>query len=350
MNDDPIGPAVAAHRENKYEQFRERSQPPPVLARVLRGELLESEHRGHVVITDRRGSILFQAGDPDTRVFVRSAAKPIQSLPLIEDDLERRFGLDGHELALTCASHNGEPIHVEAGRALLRKMRIPLQALQCGKHRPLGVDLGSVQETSSYDVLQNNCSGKHIGMLGACRYHGWPVENYLARDHPQQARILDRISEFGELNRNEIAVCIDGCSAPAFNLPLRSAAISYAKLAENEFPANRCFDLISAHPEMIGGARRFDTDLMCAFGGRIVAKVGAEGVQCLSIRGKPNVGIALKVSDGSGRAVSAIVLALLRSLGFATESELDRIRAYANPELHNHRGLQVGRIECCFPF
>ncbi len=349
MNDNPISSTVVPQR-SKHALMDGGRQPPPILARVLRGSLVESEHRGCLVIADPHGRILFQAGDPDVRVFVRSAAKPIQSLPLIEDDLARRFDLQEHELALTCASHNGEPMHVEAARALLKKMKIPIEALQCGKHRPLGVDLGCVPEVARYDVLQNNCSGKHIGMLGACRHQGWPMENYLAGDHPHQSRILDRVSEFGSINRDDIGVDLDGCGAPAFNLPLRSAAVSYAKLAENAFPANRCFDLMSFNPRIIGGSKRFDSDLMGAFEGRIMAKVGAEGVQCLAIRGKPSVGVALKVSDGSGRCISAIVLALLGSLGFATESELDRLRDYCNPAVRNHRGLVVGRIECCYPF
>ena len=168
-----------------------------LLASVFRGGNIESEHFGHVVIVDAHGKIIFSLGNADQIVHMRSSAKPFQALPALRDGVGAHFKFTRQELALACASHNGEPQHREIAATILRKIGLDESHLQCGIHRPIGVDLAAVDETPPFSVLQNNCSGKHSVMLAACVKNGWPVENYLDPAHPHQLRILATIAERG---------------------------------------------------------------------------------------------------------------------------------------------------------
>lgn len=318
----------------------------PILAKVYRGDRVESEHYGHAVIADRNGKIVYQFGDPTTRVYLRSAAKPVQAVPLVEDNLAEKFGFTNKEMALACASHNGENFHVGAAQSMLQKIGLTKNHLQCGVHRPLGVDLGCVTETSRYDVLQNNCSGKHSGMLAACVLNNWPVENYLDPNHPHQQRIKARISENSDLPEKEIGVGIDGCSAPVFNLPLQNLATLYARLADKTTSGNQCFQFMSQNPEMVAGTKRFDTTFMNAMNGKAIAKIGAEGLECVAIDTSEPLGLAVKISDGNNRAAPPVVLALLKRLELISDTELQNMQEYVTPEIRNHYGILVGRVFC----
>ncbi len=207
-----------------------------------------------------------------------------------------------------------------------------------------------VPENAPYDVLQNNCSGKHAGMLAACRHHGWPIESYLEPGHPHQQRILQTIAEYSGLAPSEIGVDVDGCSAPVFNLPLRALARMYARFARREKGADLLFRCMSTHPEMVAGSGRFDTAVMQAFRGRLVAKIGAEGLQCFAVCRPRPLGIAIKIEDGNSRAMPPVALRLLLHLGLAEEVVLSKLREFAAPTLRNHRGLLVGHIDCPLDF
>lgn len=317
---------------------------PPVLARVLRSNRLESEHRGHIAVVDAAGKLLFSAGDPRIPVYLRSAAKPFQALPLLEDHLDTAFGFSEAELALACASHNGEKMHVDAAQAMLDKLDLPASLLRCGIHRPLGVELNCVDEDGNYNVLQNNCSGKHCGMLASCKWHGWPYENYIDPAHAHQQRILGTIAKYAGVAEAEIGIGIDGCSVPVFNLPLDRVAWMYARLATDSGSAARVFHLMSSYPELVAGTRRFDTAMMLAMPGRIIAKTGAEGLECLALRQPQAIGIAIKIADGNNRAVPPVVLKLLQHLNCISPEELHTLSAYEEPRLFNHRKVCVGRI------
>ncbi|MFQ5709589.1 MAG: asparaginase, partial [bacterium] len=272
-----------------------------VVAKVVRNGRVESVHRGHVAVVDAHGNLLASAGDPTCRTYMRSAAKPFQFMPLLVDGLDRVYHFTSKELAIMISSHNGEPLHVQAVASILKKADLSPNHLRCGFHLPLhkaSADDFLKQETAP-SPLFNNCSGKHAGMLVMSRHHGWPLESYLDPAHPVQVRIKETIARFSVLDEQDIEVGVDGCSAPVFYLPVSNMARMFANLSAGQEEATaRVFDLMAGHPEMIAGTGRFDTDLMRVTKGRMVSKVGAEGIRCVGMRGKPPLGIALKVEDG----------------------------------------------------
>jgi len=321
---------------------------PALLANVTRGESIESQHFGHVVVADAEGRIIFALGDPRCVTYIRSAAKPFQAMPLFEDAVPEIFGFRDDETAVIMSSHNGEPKHVDAVTSILRKIGRSPQDLQCGVHPPLGAAV--IQEMrrrgEKPGVLHNNCSGKHAGMLAACVNRGWSVENYLDPNHPHQQRILQSIARWAWMPANDIGVGVDGCSAPVFAMPLFNMARMYATLVSaEETTAQRIVKIMTSAPDMIAGEERFDTDLMRATSGRLLAKIGAEGIQCLGVTSGQRVGMALKMSDGSTRAVSAVALAVLHKLGLILDAEYEQLALYHRAPIRNHRQIETGFVE-----
>jgi L-asparaginase II len=321
---------------------------PALLANVTRGGGVESQHFGHVVAVEAEGRILFALGDPRFVTYIRSAAKPFQAMPLYDDAVPEVFGFRDDEMAVIMSSHNGEPKHVDAVTSILRKIGRTPQDLQCGIHPPLGASV--IQDLrrrgEKPGVLHNNCSGKHAGMLAACVNRGWPVENYLDLNHPHQQRILQAIARWAWMPANGIGVGIDGCSAPVFAMPLFNMARMYATLVSSEeTTARRIVQTMAAAPDMIAGEERFDTDIMRVTNGRVIAKIGAEGIQCLGVTGGQRLGMALKMSDGSHRAVSSVALAVLHKLGLISDAEYQQLAAYHRVPIRNHRHIETGFVE-----
>ena len=328
-----------------------------LLTILMRADRIECVHRGRLAVATTAGP-LFTAGDADAPTYPRSALKPFQALPLLEDDLDRTLGLDAREVTLTCASHGGDERHVEVAASLLKKGGFEPSALLCGKHPPVDDAAARrlVAQGREFTVLHHNCSGKHAGMLIQARHAKAPTESYVDPDHPIQRRIRARIAEFAGLSPDAIGVAIDGCSAPAFSLPLAALARAMARFADpREFAApiagaaRRLFDATVAEPHYLSGRRRFDHAVMKAGGKRVFCKSGAEGVVALAIRppraGLPALGIAIKVDDGSARGHHLPALALLRWLGFEPPAAPEELASSVDPVLRNHRGLEVGRVE-----
>jgi len=327
----------------------------PILVLLERAGLVESLHRGAIAVAtpDR---LLFSAGDVTSPVFPRSALKPFQALPLLEQRLDRQLGLSAREVALTAASHSGDDAHVEAAAELLRKGSIAADALLCGTHAPWDEAAAQrlLREGRAPTVLHHNCSGKHAGMLIQARAMDAPLERYVDPAHPVQQRIRRRLAEIAGVPLDRIAVAVDGCSAPAFALPLESLARAFARLADPsglpEATAEGCrrlFDAATAEPRFLSGRRRFDLAVMKAGQGRVLSKIGAEGVVALAARpprpGAPGVGVAVKVDDGSARGYYLPALALLRWLGFDPPADREELSSAAQEVVLNHRGLEVGR-------
>lgn len=321
---------------------------PALLANVTRGGGIESQHFGHAAVVDAEGRILFALGDPRFVTYIRSAAKPFQAMPLFDDAVPEIFGFRDDEVAVIMSSHNGEPKHVDAVASILRKIGRTPQDLQCGIHPPLGATV--IQDLrrrgEKPNVLHNNCSGKHAGMLAACVNRGWPVENYLDLNHPHQQRILQAIARWAWMPANGVGLGIDGCSAPVFAMPLFNMARMYATLVSSEEPvAQRIVKTMVTAPDMIAGEERLDTDLMRVTNGRLIAKIGAEGIQCIGVTGGQRVGLALKLSDGSHRAVSAVALAILHKLGLISDAENEQLAVYHRTPIRNHRHIETGFVE-----
>ncbi len=339
------------------------AKAPPILARVFRGPRVESAHRGMVAVVDERGTILDACGDADAPVFTRSAAKPFQAMPLLEASGEKEFHLGDDEIALICASHGGEPRHVRLAEAMLRKGGFRVADLECGAHPPMheGSASALARRGAAPTALHNNCSGKHAGMLLACRLLGLPAAGYADPGHPLQRRIRATVARYAGIPESQIVDAVDGCSLPVFRLPLAALARAYARLLAVRIPGedrgsasarSRIVRAMVRSPFMVGGTGRFTTDFLAAGRGRWIGKEGAEGVYAVGLApssGGRAVGIAFKIEDGSTRPRDAVTLDLLSRLGRLPPEARRALDAYAEPRVLNARGLDVGRIEADVP-
>lgn len=316
---------------------------------ALRGETVESLHRVSIAVVDADGRLRAHAGKADLVVFARSAVKPVQAIALVEDGAADRLGWSDRELALACASHSGEKQHVEVAASMLASLGLAEDALACGAQAPF--DDVAAREMSRRGEkptrLHNNCSGKHAGMLALAAAHGWPVRGYHEAQHPVQLRMLHEMSRWSATRTDAIAVAVDGCGVTTFALPLHALALTFARLAidarTRDGPAGRLIHAMTSHPELVGGTNRLCTALMQAAGGRIFAKVGAEGVYCAGVPAA-GIGIALKVEDGAKRAAEPALIEVLRLLGLLMEEDMGQLARYAQPRVLNTRGEVVGSL------
>lgn len=333
-----------------------------LLVDVVRGGISESRHYGYVAIADSAGNSVFTSGplENDAVSFLRSSAKPIQALPLVESGAADYFNLTEAEVALACASHNGEEFHVATVSTMLEKANLSPDLLLCGAHAPYHAPTAEklLREHRDYSVLHSNCSGKHTGMLLTCKYLGFPLENYNEPDHPLQQLLLKTISEVSGIPSDQIATGMDGCSVVCFGMTTLQMATMFARLAEPEwFERNdqperaatvRRITLAMMHyPFMVSGSGRSDLDLMEAAPGRVFSKAGAEAVWCMGFP-ESHLGLALKVEDGTPRAIPTITAHALRQAGILTEAEIEQ---FANKQVHplrNVRGLVIGEYRPAF--
>lgn len=338
---------------NPADIMHDRAQDEAVnkaYVEVWRGSLVESRHRVSLAVVDASGRLRASAGDPKLLTFARSAVKPVQALPIVEDGALDRFGLSEAELALCCASHSGEGRHVDGVRSILEKIGMDEDALACGPHPPMHEASARALERMGErpDRIHNNCSGKHAGMLALIRLHGWPLADYGDADHPVQHRMLREIARWTETEESAIPVATDGCGVCTFGLSLDVFAGAFARLAAEarrsprSGPA-RIVQSMLRHPEYVAGTGRLCTDLMREAGGRIFVKVGADGVYAAGVPGA-ELGVALKVEDGGRRAVGPALVAVLRALGLLSEEEMAALESHVEPHISNTRGERVGRI------
>lgn len=325
------------------------------IARVTRGDLDESWHLGVAAVVTPEGRRVARVGDPDTRTFVRSAAKPFQAMALLLAGGEAAYQLSDADIALVCASHGGTPAHAERAASLLARGDFSEVDLACGAHAPLDAGAAEALRAAGRDPssLHNNCSGKHAGMLLATRLLGLPADGYVESDHPLQSRNLARVARLCRVPEADVGVAVDGCSVPTYHLPVEAAARGYAALAhpaaagltgDEAAAAARVLAAMAAAPEMVAGPGRFTTRLIQETGGRVVGKEGAEGFYAVAVRGPAALGLALKVADGGERCRDGVVLDLLRLAGCLSAEELSRLEEFHSPERRNHRGKLVGRV------
>lgn len=312
---------------------------------VLRGTLVESVHRVSVAVTDPHGNLVAEAGDPGHATYWRSAAKPFQAMPLVEDGVAAAFLLGDEELALACASHSSEAKHLRVTDHFLAKIGCLEEDLACGPHPPLG---GAVarqvrDEGITLTPRWSNCSGKHAGMLALARHHGWPTAGYTAPDHPVQRRLLDSVSRWTGLAPEAIGRGIDGCTTVSYHLPLRAMARAWARFGADQADAPTTLRrAMLTHPDLVAGSERYDTDVMRALPGRILVKVGAEGVYCAALLDK-GLGVALKVEDGDMRTCPLALAGVLQALlGDAYPAET--LASHGELPVTNTRGVVVGKI------
>ncbi|MEO8305899.1 MAG: asparaginase [Betaproteobacteria bacterium] len=324
------------------------------LALVLRGGVVESIHYGSVAVVDREGNLMHASGDPSFLTMTRSALKPFQAMPFAAAGGIERFGFTKPQVALLCASHSGEPRHVDAAADMLVRAGNSVADLQCGTHVPGFYETrGEVPPPPPYSPLAHNCSGKHSGMLAHCTHCGLPKESYLAEDHPLQRAIRRSVAHFTSTPEAELVAVIDGCSAPNYGVALARLALGFARLASTPVDAEYgrapgvLADAMTAHPEMVSGEGRTDLELTRAGRGDWVAKIGAEGVQAIALRGA-GIGIAVKVADGSKRALRPVVASILDQLGQMDADRREALASWFAPAIRNYRGIATGELKASF--
>lgn len=322
---------------------------PELLLADLRGDLIESQHRIAVAVTDANGRLVADAGATDEMVFWRSTAKPFQLWPLISHGGAEHFGLTSRHLALACGSHNAEPVHREMAAEWLAKIGVGLDDLACGGHPSLSpaVAEAMVRERVELTPLWSNCSGKHAGMLALARLEGWPTAGYQRLDHPVQQAVAASIARWGGLAETALGWGVDGCAAAAVATPLRHLATAWAQLGTSDDPSmHQIRDAMLAHPDLVAGTGRLDTIVMQAWQGRVLIKVGAEGVFAASLPSL-GLGVALKVADGDMRVAAVALVAvfdqLLERLGTTGDFPPDALAPWRAPAIRNTRGQVTGQ-------
>ncbi|SIS74092.1 asparaginase [Alicyclobacillus vulcanalis] len=318
--------------------------------RVTRGAVDESWHAGAIAVANEAGEVVAHVGDLDFFTFARSSCKPIQAIPVVESGALEAFGLDDSHLAIMCASHSSEPMHVEKASEILERIGLEPRHLVCGVHMPHSREAyeALVRRGETLSAIHNNCSGKHAGMLAYCRATGADPATYAELDHPLQQAILSTLSELAGVDKAAIRVGVDGCGVPVHALPLRNWARAFSTFVAEDGPhapaMRRIRTAMGEHPELVGGSRdRFDTDLMRATRGRMVAKGGAEGFLAV-IDTKERLAMVVKILDGNARAIPPVALKALEQLGSLTAAELDALAPYVEPAVVNTQGREVGRI------
>ncbi len=335
--------------------------PNPVLVEVIRGRLVESRHRGSVAVVDSQGDVVHALGDTKTPVYPRSAVKLIQALPLVASGAADALGATAAEIALACGSHAGSPLHAATAESLLRRAGQEPLCLECGTHWPLDEALARALAARGErpSALHNNCSGKHAGIICTSVFLGHDPKGYTRADHPAMKEVTAALTAVTGVHLDQATPAIDGCSIPAFALPLESLALGFARLGSGiglpdplTAAAVRIRSAVAAEPVMLAGTGRFDTRVAEACGEAIVVKSGAEGMACAAISSL-GLGIAVKVDDGAGRAATAAMATIL--LRFAAEwlGDHDAARGmleeFSRPLMRSWNGVEVGCLRPADP-
>lgn len=330
--------------------------PAKIIAKVYRGDVLESCHHGHALVIDGAGTEILSIGNPRTITFTRSAAKPFQAIPMITSGAADAFAFSEEEIALACASHSGEQRHVRIAQLMIERIGLTEAHLRCGAHLPFyEKEAERMQRAGEYPTqFHNNCSGKHAGMLATAKHLGADLATYDSIDNPVQQQILEAVSLVCEVPFSKIKTAVDGCAAPNFAMPLASMARGFMNLISppdsfHQKTRNACERIVHSmktFPELIGGSERLDTLLMQAAEGRIISKVGAEGVWLCGVlpseQHPTGLAIALKIEDGDDRRARPVAaVALLKHLGVLSEDVLPELSPMP---IKNRRGDTVGRV------
>ena len=307
------------------------------LVHIYRNKHIESIHRFDVVCVKNK-EIMFSYGNPYKETFWRSSAKPFQVIPFILSGGLEAYDISDKELALMTSSHGGEDEHVETVMSIFNKMNVSLELLDCGKSAPMyyGAMVKLIKEDKPFTQLHNPCSGKHSGMIGYGLLNKIDLNNYIDEHHPIQQLMLDVVSEYTEIEKEKIHIAIDGCGVPVFGLPIYNMALAYEKLASDNDLMKRISNAMTSHPFYVAGTKRLDTILMEETKGRILAKLGAESVYCMTDM-ENKLAIAIKTEDGAYRALDALVPDLLFHHELINEIELKSIKSRLSLDIKNHR-------------
>ena len=353
MNDlaPPLSPAHVPETDTELRVHLDRPIGP-ITVEVTRGGMVESVHRAIAAVVDADGKPVMAWGDIDRLVYARSAIKPLQALPVLETGAADAFGLTEDQIALCCASHSGEPMHVDRVTTWLAQLGLSVANLECGPQLPYN-------DAAAKDILRsgaqptrahNNCSGKHSGMLTTAVHMGEAPRGYTTPEHPVQKRCFDAVQSMSGEDLSGTPRGVDGCGIPVFGCSLKGLATAMARMADpsklsadRQHAIRRIIKACAAHPLMLSGTDEFNSVVLAETGVTCLLKGGAEGVYAGAVPGQ-GLGICLKVDDGAGRASKATFGAILRHLGVIDEAMERRLAHQLTPDVTNWEGRVVGRI------
>lgn len=325
----------------------------PILAQFTRGNWVENIFRGSFCVADAKGNVLASAGDVEHPIFPRSAIKVMQALPVFTSGADKAFDFDDESFALSVSSHHGEKKHVEVAQRILRKAGLTTDDLECGAHAPTNVQARNelIAAGENFSALHNNCSGKHAAMLSVAKALNIDTKNYVSPDHEVQKRVRAAVEAVIGQDLTEHKCGTDGCSIPTWAAPLRAFATGFARLEtgeglspEHAQAAKILFNAATSHSFLIAGANTFDTDVMKAFSGRLMIKMGADGVFCGALR-DTGIGFALKCDDGNLPAAAAMIAGVLEAISYPNAKELEFLQTYSNKTVSNWNGIEVGVLQ-----
>ncbi|MFE7083448.1 asparaginase [Priestia megaterium] len=327
-----------------------------ILLEVTRGPLVENIQRGDIAVVGRDGKLQYYKGDPFKVAYIRSSLKPIQTLNVFLSGADQQYHFDDKEISLMCASHYGEDIHRKVVNSILNKIGLKIDNLLCGSKYSLKEEYKIEQIANHVELTAANsdCSGKHGGMLASCLVKGYSTENYNLQNHPLQKDITQLVSNFCEIEEDKIAIGIDGCGVPVHGMPLYNAALGFAKLAcpdglvpELRDSCERTFTAMNNAPEMVAGTNGFCTELIKNTNGKLIGKIGADGVYCIAVKGL-GIGIAIKMEDGNFNRIAPVVIRCLEDLGVLSSSEIEALEAFRNANVTNVLNNTVGEVNSAF--
>lgn len=329
----------------------------PELIHVYRGALIENIIRGDIVVINEHAQIVNEIGNGHKVSYMRSSAKPLQASAVVEKGAISAFGIDNQELAIMCASHNGEDYHVKAVETILSKIGMVEDDLTLGadysynskiREKMLKTDLPKRK-------LINNCSGKHAAMLALCKHLNLPKRNYNLPEHAVQQWILETVASYTGMLKEDIILGIDGCGVPVFAMPLYNMALGYLNLLNPDrlgekraMAARQIVAAMAQYPEMVAGNGEFCTELIRVTKGRLIAKKGADGIYCCAQKEGP--ALALKIEDGNMQVLPQVLLAALSQLGLLNFQEEHKLTEYVQSEIINCQGNVVGEKVTVFNF
>ncbi len=325
----------------------------PVMVNRWRGNAIESRHRGSVAVVEASGRVIAAMGDVQRAVFPRSAIKFLQAIPFVESGAVDAFGLDDRHIALACASHNGEPIHVGLAQDWLERIDCEHDDLECGATLPMhqATQFELMSEGRGPQRIHHNCSGKHLGFLSTCKHRGEQTGNYRLYNHSAQQRWFEVLESVSNTRVAQLPWGYDGCAIPTLAIPLQRIALAMARFGdasrfsgERRTAVERIQAAVTSHPYMVAGKERLCTALMERLAPHILVKVGADGVYTALIP-EHGLGIALKIDDGSDAAARVALGATLQNLGLLPSDEIRALGEYLRPSVTNSRGETIGRIE-----
>ncbi len=324
----------------------------PITVEVTRGSMVESLHRVSLAVVDAQGLVVLSSGAFERVVYGRSAIKPLQAIPLVESGAAEAHGLSAAEIAIACASHDGEARHVETVLAWLPRIGCEVSDLECGAHLPYheASMIALLRSGAEPTAAHNNCSGKHSGFLTLAKHMGVETKGYIKYEHPVQQRILGVLESMCGLDLGDAPRGIDGCGIPVIGIPLGNIALGMARMADpsdqpeaRQAASKTILDAMAAEPFMVAGSARFCTRIMEATGGRALIKTGAEGVYCGAIP-ELGLGFALKVDDGASRAAEVATGQVLCKLGIISDTHAKSLADLIEPPLFNRAGTRTGQV------